>query len=226
MIPGLGLVVVAAGSSARMGGVDKVWATLGSHSVVWHSVRTLGPLAERVVVVVRAGDEDRAEDEFASAPFSVYVVVGGPTRQDSVACGMRHLTSVHIVAVHDAARPFAEPRLLRQGVELVQSCDAAIPGIPVADTIKQVDEHGSVVQTLERTALRSVQTPQVFRFQALVDAHASTDASLTSATDDAALLEACRYDVRVFPGQVDNFKITTEYDLRVARLLMADGPTN
>jgi 2-C-methyl-D-erythritol 4-phosphate cytidylyltransferase len=225
MIDELGLIIVAAGSSNRMKGIDKVWAPLGDHSVVYHCLHALAPIAKHTVVVVREGQRARAGQEFAPLDRAPAVVTGGTRRQESVARGLAALPPVRIVAVHDAARPFAEPAILFRGAELVQQCDGAIPGLPVTDTMKQVDQRAQVVATVDRSPLRSVQTPQVFRRDALVAAHTSAYASGSEATDDAALLEACNFKVFVFPGDPGNFKITTEHDLRVARLLLADVPT-
>ena len=223
MIEGLGLVIVAAGTSNRMNGIDKIWAPLGEHSVVWHSVHKLGSVAEHTVVVVHETHTERAQSEFVSLERTPTIVAGGVRRQDSVSRGLAALPAVRIVAIHDAARPFAKPDLLFRGAELIEDCDGAIPGLPVTDTIKQVDIREGIILTVERDSLRAVQTPQVFRRDSLVEAHLSERASLGTATDDASILEACGRRVRVFPGQWGNFKITTEYDLRLARLLIA-GP--
>lgn len=221
MIRGLGLVVVAAGSSARMQGTDKIWAMLDGHTVVWHSLHALSGIAEHTVLVVREEQQARARAELASLAHLPRIVPGGPRRQDSVARGLDELRGASIVAVHDAARPLVKSDLLVQGVKLVKTCDGAVPALPVTDTIKQIDDHAGVVRTIDRSALRSIQTPQVFRLSALKEAHATQQASANLATDDAALLEACHFDVRVFPGWEGNFKITTAYDLSMARLVVA-----
>jgi 2-C-methyl-D-erythritol 4-phosphate cytidylyltransferase len=205
-----------------MHGTDKVWAQLGEHTVVWHSLHNLGKVAEHTVVVVHESYRERAELELVSFERTLTIVAGGSRRQDSVARGLAALPAVPVVAIHDAARPFAEPGLLVRGAELIQNCDGAIPGLPVTDTIKRVDERGDVILTVERESLHSVQTPQVFRRHSLAEAHASERATAGTATDDASLLEACGGKVRVFPGQWSNFKITTEYDLRLARLVIAE----
>jgi 2-C-methyl-D-erythritol 4-phosphate cytidylyltransferase len=222
VIRGLGLVVVAAGSSTRMQGTDKIWALLDGHSVVWHALRALCPVADQTVLVVRAGQEARARDDMASLECPPKIVSGGPRRLDSVARGLQALRETSVVAVHDAARPFSEARLLVQGVELVKTCDGAVPALPVTDTIKEIDDRAGVVRTIDRDSLRSVQTPQVFRFAALKQAYASEYALANTATDDAGLLEACGFDIRVFPGTQENFKITTEYDLQLARIFLAN----
>ena len=93
-------------------------------------------------------------------------------------------------------------------------------GFAGTDTVKEIDSGARIVRTVDRSVLQSVQTPQVFRFSALWHAYTSEFASLNTATDDAGLVEACNYDVRVFPGQMGNFKVTTEYDLELARILL------
>ncbi len=226
MIPGLGLIVVAAGSSARMQGTDKVWALLDHHTVLWHSLHALIGVAERTVVVVQAGQKERAQYEVAALECSPTIVEGGPRRQDSVARGLDQLQSQSMVAVHDAARPLARVGLIQQGVELLATCDGAVPALPVSDTIKQVDDHGDVLQSIDRSTLRAVQTPQLFRLRSLQSAHASEYASVNSATDDAGLLEACQFRVRVFPGQEGNFKITTSYDLWLVRQVVKNWKTS
>ena len=226
MIPGLGLIIVAAGSSSRMQGTDKIWALLDHRSVLWHSLHALSGVAEHTVVVVREGQQDAAQAELATIGRPTTIVSGGPRRQDSVARGLDEVHAMSIVAVHDAARPLAVAALLLRGVELLDACDGAVPALPVSDTIKPIDEHGSVLRTVDRSTLRSVQTPQVFRLQALQHAHASQHASARSVTDDASLLEACRFKVRTFPGQEGNVKITTAFDLWLARQLLKHGHTS
>jgi 2-C-methyl-D-erythritol 4-phosphate cytidylyltransferase len=226
VIRGLGLVVVAAGSSVRMQGTDKIWALLDGHSVVWHALHGLCMVAEHTVLVVREGQESRAQVEVASLERPPTIVSGGTRRQDSVARGLRVLHEASVVAVHDAARPFSQCSLLVQGVELVQACDGAVPALPVTDTIKEIDGRAGIVRTIDRDALRAVQTPQVFRSTALREAYASEYAIANTATDDAGLLEACDFDVRVFPGQEGNFKITTEFDLKLARIFLANRQSN
>lgn len=220
MIPGLGLIIVAAGSSARMEGTDKVWALLDRNTVLWHSLHALSDAAERTVVVVRSDHRERAHVELTAFEHQATIVEGGPRRQDSVARGLAHLQNMFFIAVHDAARPLARPDVIYRGVELLETWDGAVPALSVPDTVKQVDDHGGVVQTIDRTTLRAVQTPQVFRMRSLQDAHASEYAFGNSATDDAGLLESCRFRVTVFPGQEGNFKITTPYDLWLARQLV------
>lgn len=145
---------------------------------------------------------------------AVDVVPGGLERTDSVAAGMAALRDDdHIVLVHDAARSLAPPALFSRLVQEVRSgYPAVVPGLPVSDTIKQVDESGVVVSTPDRASLRAVQTPQAFRRELLEQAHAAG----AHATDDAALVEAIGVQVRVVPGDPLAFKITTPDDLALA----------
>jgi 2-C-methyl-D-erythritol 4-phosphate cytidylyltransferase len=130
---------------------------------------------------------------------------------------------VDFVAVHDAARPFSDVDLLQRGVALLGRWDGAIPGFSITDTIKEAESTGIIVRTVDRSTLRAVQTPQLFRLGALLACHAAAVADGINATDDGALLERYGHRVVVFPGRQGNFKITTPYDLALARLLVAHG---
>jgi 2-C-methyl-D-erythritol 4-phosphate cytidylyltransferase len=195
--------VVAAGSGSRFGG-QKQFEQLGGRRVVDWALAASRSVAHGVVLVVpphHAGDEARAADA---------VVVGGATRSDSVRAGLAAVPpETHIVVVHDAARPFAAPALFHAVVDaVVAGADGAVPGVPIADTIKEV-AGGTVVATLERDTLVAVQTPQAFTAVALRDAHAVGG----QATDDAALVEARGGRVVVVPGDPANTKITLRTDL-------------
>ena len=196
-------IVVAGGSGTRFGG-PKQYETLGHQRVLDWSVQAARDAGDGVIVVVPATDAERE----AGVP-------GGATRSESVRAGLAHVPAdATIVCVHDAARPFAGPDVFARVIDAVEhGADAAIPGIPVADTIKQIDHAGAVVHTPNRAELMAVQTPQAFRAQALRDAHASG----ADATDDAALVEAAGGTVVVVAGDVANRKITDPDDLRWAR---------
>jgi 2-C-methyl-D-erythritol 4-phosphate cytidylyltransferase len=145
-------------------------------------------------------------------------VPGGETRSASVRAGLACVPSdADIVCVHDAARPFASPALYRRVIDaVVAGADAAVPAVPVADTIKVVDAAGVVVATPDRSTLVAVQTPQAFRRAALLAAHASGG----EATDDAALIEQAGGRVVVVDGDPGNRKITVPTDLDWARTMV------
>ncbi len=214
---GLGLIVVAAGQSARFGR-DKLWAPLGGQPVLAHPLTALGaPPVERLALVVAPARLHDAHALVAALPIPAVVVPGGPRRQDSVRNGLEALGPCEWIAVHDAARPFATRDLLLRTWAVAQAVGAAVPAVPVNDTIKRVRE-GLVVETLPRAELWAVQTPQVFRGALLWEAHRAVGEDVT---DDAALVERCGARVGVAQGAYDNIKITTPDDLELAGWLLA-----
>jgi 2-C-methyl-D-erythritol 4-phosphate cytidylyltransferase len=152
-----------------------------------------------------------------SAPDGVAIVLGGATRSASTRAGLEAVSAdAEIVVVHDAARPLASPALYERVVTAVRGgADAAVPGLPVSDTLKQVDAD-VVVGTIPRDGLVAVQTPQAFTAAALRQAHASAP----DATDDAAVIEADGGRVVVVPGDPRNVKITVAADLEIAAALL------
>lgn len=207
-----------------MEGLDKVWSPIGGHPMVWHSLAALGPLAERTVLVVRADHMARATAELGCMLPNLKLVAGGEDRQDSVLAGLAALDDVDVIAVHDAARPLATAQLLQDGIDALQGCDGALPVLPLHDTIKRIGADGTIVGTLERPTLRAAQTPQVFSATALRTAHQQALDFGWSSTDDASLLEQAGFRVTVFPGSERNIKVTTIHDLRLAALLLEEGP--
>jgi 2-C-methyl-D-erythritol 4-phosphate cytidylyltransferase/2-C-methyl-D-erythritol 2,4-cyclodiphosphate synthase len=160
-------------------------------------------------------DDDALFERAADRLTLLRPVYGGATRQASVRAGLEALVShgPDIVLVHDAARPFASPALISRALEAVTDADAAIPGIPVSDTVKTVDAAEQVVETLDRMRLRMIQTPQAFRFSTLLDAHRRAAAEGREGfTDDAALAEWAGLKVCVFEGEAGNIKLTTAED--------------
>ena len=202
-----------------MGGIDKVWSQLAGRPVIWYAVAELSPLAAVTVLVVRAEQLPRARNTFAACRPELRMVSGGYERQDSVAAGLAALEEVDVVAVHDAARPFATAELLQTGLDALRDCEGALPVQPIRDTIKRVDEQGSVMETVDRRLLRAAQTPQIFLTHALRVAHQLARDSGRVRTDDASLVEEAGFRVKVFPGLPSNLKITTPDDLDLARWL-------
>jgi 2-C-methyl-D-erythritol 4-phosphate cytidylyltransferase len=202
-------IVVAGGSGQRFG-QPKQFTLLGGRPVVSHSVAACAAWSDGTVLVLPAGTDQT---------FGADIVVeGGTTRSDSVRHGLRMVPEeAEVIVVHDAARPLAGAELFKAVLAAVaDGADGAVPGLPVRDTIKQVDGNGLVLSTLDRATLVAVQTPQAFRADALRRAHADEG----SATDDAALVEASGGAVSVVPGDERNLKITTPEDLRSAEGMM------
>ena len=207
----VGAIVVAAGRGDRFGG-PKRFLELAGVRLVDRAVTACTDVCDAVVVVLPPGV---AWD----GPAVHAAVRGGATRSDSVRAGLAALpTTVDVVVVHDAARPLASRAVFDAVIDAVRAgADAAVPGLPVADTLKRVDEGARVTETVARDDLVAVQTPQAFRADALRAAH---DGEHT-ATDDAALVERRGGCVVVVPGEVTNAKITAPSDLEVAAAVLA-----
>ncbi len=211
-------IVVAAGSGRRFGR-SKQFVLLGDRPVLEWAVAACRPRSAGVVLVLPAGLDD-PESHGADA-----VVEGGATRADSVRAGIAAVPhDAEVIVVHDAARPLASPALFDAVIAAVTDggADGAVPGLPLRDTIKAVDESGHVTSTLDRNALVAVQTPQAFRAGMLRRAHDQRGRQGSGAPDDAVLVEALGATVRVVPGEPGNLKITDPDDLAAAERLL--GP--
>lgn len=236
-------LIVAAGRGERLGtDGPKALAELAGRPLLQWSVDLMLGVAdvERVVVALPPG---------VSAPAGTVGVEGGPSRSESVRCALAAAgpgDPAEAVVVHDAARPLASAELVRRTLGALggdDGCDAAIAASPVSDTVKRVrarpgvsgvsrgddadlasDCAGIVVETLDRSALWAVQTPQVFRRAALERALDVPTEILAQATDDAWLVERLGGRVAVVPAGSENLKVTTPLDLALAELLLARRP--
>lgn len=200
----------------------KAFVDLGGTTILERSVDSAlrSSVFSRVIVVV---PEDMVEHARELVP-EAEVVAGGAERSDSVRAGLAVIGSAERVLIHDAARALTPPDLfVRVDDELRNGATAVVPVLPVVDTLKRVDtvDH-EVIETVDRAKLRAVQTPQGFTHTALQLAHAESG----DATDDAGLVEALGSRVQTVPGDQYAFKITTAFDLRIARLLLADEATS
>ncbi len=209
-------VIVAAGTGERLG-ADRPKAFVSARGRPILATAALAasasPAIGAVVVAVPEGTEELARQILAEASVAAAVVTGGPSRQASVTAALSVVDpAVDVIVVHDAARVLAGPDLFDRVVDAVlDGADGAVPGLPIADTIKRVRD-GTVVSTVDRSDLVASQTPQAFRAVALRTAHAEAAPS-GAATDDAALVEAAGFTVRVVAGDPANVKVTTPADL-------------
>ena len=210
-------VVVAAGRGTRSGlDYPKQYKVMGGSPMVRASLRvfTTHPQVHVVLPVIHPDDGAR----FAAAAEGLELatpVPGAATRQGSVRAGLEALAkeAPEIVLVHDAARPFTSAALVSRAIEAAGAHGAAIPGMPVTDTVKLVDAQGTITATLDRAAMRTVQTPQAFRYEILLDAHRrAAAAGRDDFTDDGALVEWAGMKVSVFAGEAGNIKMTTADD--------------
>jgi len=210
-------ILVAAGRGLRAGsGGPKQYRSIGGQTVIF---RAMEPFSHhrRITIVqpVLNPDDTAMFSEAVSALRHAPPANGGATRQASVHAGLEALVSHEpdIVLIHDAARPFVTAALIDRAIDAAGRTGAAIPAIPVTDTVKQIGATGNVEATLERSRLRVAQTPQAFRFEAILDAHrrAARDGR-SDFTDDAALAEWAGLTVATFEGDPANMKLTTPED--------------
>lgn len=222
-------IIPAAGRGERLGGpVPKALRVLRGRPLVWYAVQALAAGTELVEVVVAAPRDyvGTMSDLLVDAPVATRVIAGGPTRQASVAGALAALPAeVDLVLVHDAARPLVPAWVVADVVAALRAGDVGVvPGLPLVDTVKQVDAESRVVATVDRSVLRAVQTPQGFDRAVLAEAHrAALAAAVVDVGDDAGLLERAGHPVRVVPGHEEAFKVTRPLDLALVDLLLGQG---
>jgi 2-C-methyl-D-erythritol 4-phosphate cytidylyltransferase len=221
----VGVVIVAAGGGTRFGGeVPKQFLELGGVPILLHAIRPFAshPSVATVAVVLPQDDAARPPAWLGDLSSAALVVVaGGATRRASVAAGLAALDAqCEVVLVHDGARPFPPREAIDQGIAIARTGHAAVPGLPVADTLKRADEGGRVLATVARAGLWRAQTPQAFPRLLLERAHAAEVPRDLVATDDAMLVELVGGRVDLVPGSKRNIKITTADDLLLAGWLL------
>ena len=221
-------LVPAAGRGERLGpGEPKALREISGVPILIYAVSALASTQSIDLVVVAApqSDVDSVSALMAQQSFAekVSVVAGGDTRQESVARALIALPGdVDVVLVHDAARPLVPVELVTAVVASVRAGNpAVVPGITVTDTIKEVNDKGEVLATIDRTSLRAIQTPQGFDRRLLQRAHAQLEESQGVFTDDAGLIEAMGITVKVIEGHVEAMKITRPFDLAIAETIIA-----
>jgi len=220
-------VVVAAGRGQRAGGdVPKQYRKIAGTPVVRLTLSAFSshPHIDLVQPVIHPDDEDLFRAASGGLKNLLVPVAGGATRQTSVHAGLQALQgrAPEIVLIHDAARPFLSGALISRAIEAARTHGAAVPGVAVADTVKKIDQDAMVIETLDRSQLRMVQTPQAFAFALIADAHQrAAAAGREDFTDDAALAEWAGHRVLMFEGEAGNVKLTTNEDFARAELLSA-----
>ncbi len=220
------VIIPAAGQSSRFGGREKKpFVSLDGRPVWLRTAELFWSREEvsKVYVVVAPGDRDEFRSRFGHllAFANAEVVDGGGERFDSVANALARVPAdVPFVAIHDAVRPLTPPAVIDATFATARKHGAALPAIPVADTLKQVDEGSRVTGTVPRAGLWQAQTPQVFRRDWILEAYTKRGEAKTPITDDAQAVEALGHPVHVVPGSPLNFKITTKDDLELAEVVL------
>ena len=213
-------VLVAAGSSSRMNGDDKIFLDLCSRPIIEHSLSVFmnSGLFETTILVLSKNSINLAHDKLSDyLDEGLILTTGGTRRQDSVLRGLEKIQKSPVVAIHDGARPCITQSILEQGLEKVEKTGAAIPVIPVTDTVKRLNDIGRVETTLPRKNYKFSQTPQFFDVDLIRNAHRKI---IKDVTDDASMIEMIGGEVEVFDGDIENLKITTSNDLVIARNIL------
>jgi 2-C-methyl-D-erythritol 4-phosphate cytidylyltransferase/2-C-methyl-D-erythritol 2,4-cyclodiphosphate synthase len=215
-------LVLAAGRGTRFGGtLPKQYLPLGSANVLRHAVSAFAahPAIDGVMLTIRPEDRDAYDAALAGLEL-LPPVAGGTERQDSVRLGLEALVKLapSRVLIHDGARPFPDAAMIDRVIEALDRAPAAIPGLPLSDTIKRVAD-GAIGETVDRAGLWRVQTPQGFHFETILAAHRA--AAGRALTDDAAVVEAAGIAPLIVAGSEDNLKVTTTADLAAAERLIA-----
>ncbi len=204
-----------------MRGIDKIFAQVLERPLLWHTLAVFQACRAVDQVVVVLGEEGVRQGaglaEKAGFTKVTAVCSGGPRRQDSVARGLERLEGCQWVVIHDGARPCVTADLIERGLEEARRTGAAVAAVPLKDTVKMVNAEGFIEGTPSRESLWAAQTPQVFRFDLLADAHRRIREDVT---DDASMVEALGHRVKVFMGRYDNIKVTTPEDIALAETIL------
>ncbi len=227
------LLIAAAGQGRRMGGEKKkIYLSLAGKPVLAHTLEVFLKLNifSQVIVIIAPREEDtfrkRVLDPFFSAGKQIFLLEGGEERQYSIFNGLQYLhkrkiPEESVVCIHDGARPLVSEPLILSVYQEALSTGAAIAGIPLKDTIKEVDCNLMVLNTPLRDSFMAIQTPQCFKFSILWQAYCKAKEDNFLGSDDSSLVERLGIRVRVVPGNYENLKITTPDDLKVAEAYLS-----
>lgn len=224
-------IIPAAGLGKRMGGVKKPYLYLAGKPILAHTLMVFQqhPLIDKILVAAAAGDEKNCIQNVI-IPYEIdkvyKVIAGGKTRQESVFNGLISLPSdTDMVIIHDCVRPFIRGDMIEKTLESAAKWGAATVAVSVKDTIKEADDDNFVIRTLNRQRLWSIQTPQAFKYDLILQAHLYARENHIQVTDDASLIEQLGiHRVKIVIGSDENIKITTPGDLAIAEaILKAEG---
>jgi 2-C-methyl-D-erythritol 4-phosphate cytidylyltransferase len=218
------IIVLAAGQGKRMkAGRNKQFLTIQNVPLIIHTLQKFeqDPWCSGIVLVVNEKEVEMFKELLTKYPIQKVqsLTVGGDERQHSVYNGLKSLQQAQMVLIHDGARPFVQQNTIHKLVEKAASDKAAVLAVPVKDTIKRV-EQGTVIETIERSSLWAIQTPQAFLFDVVMDAHEKAKTNEYLGTDDASLVEKAGQKVSIVEGNYDNIKLTTPEDLLYAEAIL------
>ena len=220
-------VVVAAGTSVRMNGLDKIFSYINNIPLIVHSLKVFNncPNIDQIALVVNK--DSLAEGRNVIKEYSLTnvtaICVGGTKRRYSVRAGLNAINPCDTVIVHDAARPIIDVTMIERGLLAAEDTGAAIAAVPTTDTHKIVSSENMVIDTIDRKTLWAVQTPQIFDYHLLVSVHEQANGDFT---DDASMVESLGYPVKIFMGSYKNIKVTTPEDIPIVESLIEQNDKN
>jgi 2-C-methyl-D-erythritol 4-phosphate cytidylyltransferase len=215
----LGVVIVAAGTSQRMGGINKLFASLMRKPLLAWSVDTCEGYSSIKQIVLVLNNKDLAQGRKLKKERNwskVALCLGGARRQDSVKAGLKQIEDCDLVMIHDGGRPFLTSDLIEDGLKVVRETGAAVAAVPIKDTIKLANDERLTGKTIQRDRLWAAQTPQIFSFDVITRAYENLVAEVT---DDATAVERLGRKVQLYMGDYRNIKVTTTEDLQLARII-------
>ncbi|MBD8070977.1 2-C-methyl-D-erythritol 4-phosphate cytidylyltransferase [Bacillus sp. PS06] len=221
------IIILAAGQGKRMNaGKNKQFVTIKSIPLIIHTLRVFeeDDQCAGIILVINPIESEQINELLKKYEIKKVkrIVFGGKERQDSVYNGLKAIGNTEIVLVHDGARPFVRIPTIHQLIEQAKSSSGAILAVPVKDTIKQVDDQLAVKNTIDRTNVWSIQTPQAFQVDILIDAHQKAREEGFLGTDDASLVERLGKNVYIVESDYKNIKLTTPEDLLFAEAILAN----
>jgi 2-C-methyl-D-erythritol 4-phosphate cytidylyltransferase len=219
-------IIVAAGSSRRMG-FDKLFAPLAGKPVIWHSLKAFSdcPDIDDIIVVAREDRVPEFENLVANAklPKVRQIIAGGKERHHSVWAGLKAVASegCEFVAIHDGARPLTTPKLIADCLAMARNHGAACCASPIPDTVKRADIQHMVKESVERTGLWAMQTPQIFSSALILQAYATIIAKHEMVTDEVSAVQKLGKKIALLKNEDWNFKITFPHDLELAEHVLS-----
>jgi len=226
----VGAILLAAGISTRMSGIDKIIAPINGIPTFWYPLKTLidSNLIDQISIIVSESNISQIQRYLLDWNFSktIRVLIGGQFRQDSVRVGMNSLNDSDIIVIHDAARPFITNTMLIQGLKEVKITGSSTVAIKTTDSIKMISKENFSIKSLDRSKIWQIQTPQFFMKNILQKSYQKTLTSKEIFTDDTSLVESQGYQTKIIEGLKTNIKITTKEDLILAETILKLGTIN
>ncbi len=214
-MPNFSVIITAGGTSSRYGNKNKLLELIDDKTVIEHTVNAFLGFDSITEIIIPTNKSIKDEIEHLLTDSRIKITEGGDSRQKSVYKGLQEVTNPYVI-IHDGARPLVQEGVISQTMDLVVLKDAVSVMTKTTDTIKEVDETGKIIKTIDRSKLYNTQTPQAFKTSLIKDVHEKLKAY--SFTDDASMLEEEGIPVYIIIGSYTNIKITTKSDLDFAKL--------